>query len=300
MSWEPMTQDELAAYQRECGVNVVQVKGTWWIEPRPFFFRTLYPLHEIPPAVSNYPLQHLVGGVLHLVPDGAPSNSSMKLFLYDQLPDYAVESLPAKQKWVIKKSLENFTARRILDLDEFIETAFPIYGSFYDRTKYSYKKERAQKEKFAAWARTLFRFPKIMILGAYHQGSLAAVDISYQVEQLIIDDVFFSSTESQGLRVTDFMVHTLRNLATTSGARYLFRGFPCGKQSLDESKINRGCKIYRIPAHQRVNPVALYVGWLLMNESYRKLMTITADSYLDHHATCDSIHPTVGKPKELR
>ena len=287
MIWEPMTVDELAAYQKACGVRVVKIRDTWWVEPRPFFFRTLYPLAEIDPEFNNYPLLHLVGGVLHLVPSGVGSNTSMKLFLYDELKDYSISKMATKQKWVIKKSLENFTARRITDLNEFIDTAFPIYGSFYDRTKYSYKKERSQKEAFAAWARTLFDFPKIVITGAYHEGNLAAVDISYQVENLIIDDVFFSDSQSQGLRVTDFMVHTLREAAASSDARYLFRGFPCGKQTLDESKIRRGCKIYRIPAYCKVNPVALMVGKLFMNESYRKLMTITADSYLDGHETTE-------------
>ncbi|GFO70321.1 hypothetical protein GMLC_39000 [Geomonas limicola] len=287
MSWEPMTQDDLAGYQQACGVNVVKTRGIWWIEPRPYFFRTLYPLQLIPPQEASYPLPHLIGGVLHLVPNHCTGNTSMKLFLYDELKSYAPEKLPAKQKWVIKKSAENFQARRILDLDEFVETAYPIYASFYDRTRYTYKKERTQREIFASWGKTLFDYPKIMILGAYHQGELAAVDISYQVEDLVIDDVFFASTESQSLRVTDFMVHTLRELATTSSARYLFRGFPCGKKSLDESKINRGCKIFRIPAHQKINPLALHLGRLFMNESYRKLMTITSASYLDGHPTCE-------------
>jgi hypothetical protein len=281
MMWEPMTIDELASYQRACGVRVMKIRGTWWVEPRPFFFRTLYPLAEIDPQFARYPLQHLVGGVLHLVPSGVASNTNMKLFLYDHLQEYALDKLATKPKWVIKKSLENFQARKILDQSEFIETAFPIYQAFYDRTKYSYKKERSEKVFFSTWARTLFAYPKIMITGAYHQDKLCAVDISYQVDDLIIDDVFFSNTESQGMRVTDFMVHTLREAAAGTGSKYLFRGFPSGKQSLDESKVRRGCKIFRIPAYRKINPVALYVGKLFMNESYRKLMTITTNSYLD-------------------
>ena len=287
MIWEPMTIDDLAAYQRACGVKVVKIRDTWWIEPRPFFFRTLFPLAEIDPDSSKYPLPHLIGGVLHLVPAGVSNNTNMKMFLYDDLKSYSVDKMATKQKWVIKKSMENFQAKRITDISQFIETAFPIYQTFYDRTQYSYKKERAQKAEFSAWAKTLFDFPMIMITGAYHEDKLAAVDISYQVENLIIDDVFFSDTQSQGLRVTDFMVHTLREAAAATDAKYLFRGFPCGKQTLDESKIRRGCKIYRVPAYCKVNPIALYVGKFFMNESYRKLMTITSDSYLDGHQTTD-------------
>ena len=287
MMWEPMTVDELAAYQRACGVYVVKVEGTWWIQPRPFFFRTLFPLAELDPQLRKYPLKHLIGGVLHLVPAGTASNTSMKLFLYDQLQSYSLDKMPTKQRWVVKKSTEHFCAKRLIDLDEFIDTAFPIYETFYDRTKYTYKKERAQRAIFGDWAKALFDYPKIMIIGAYHQDKLSAVDISYRVENLIIDDVFFSDTQSQGLRVTDFMVHTLRGAAASSDAKYLFRGFPCGKQTLDESKLRRGCKIFKIPAYCKVNPVALYVGKLFMNESYRKLITITGDSYLSEHETTE-------------
>ena len=287
MIWETMTVDELAAYQRACGVKVLKIKETWWIEPSPFFFRTLFPFAELNPEFNKYPLQHLVGGVLHLVPAGVANNTSMKLFLYDQLGAYSIDEMTAKQKWVIRKSMENFCARRITESTEFIDTAYPLYESFYDRTKYSYKKERTQKEIFSAWAKNLFDFPKIVVTGAYHEDKLSAVDISYRVENVIIDDVFFSDTQSQGLRVTDFMVHTLREEAAATDARYLFRGFPCGKQTLDESKLRRGCKIFKIPAYRKINPVALYLGKLFMNESYRKLITITADSYLDGHETND-------------
>lgn len=285
--WQAMTVDDISDYQRACGVRVVKVNGVWWVEPRPFFFRPLFPLEELSPEFGKYPLQHLVGGVLHLVPQGVASNVSMRLFLYDRLQEYGLEGMPAKQKWVIKKSTENFEARRITERTEFIETAYPIYRSFYERTQYSYKKERAQQAAFARWAETLFRFPKILILGAYHENRLRAVDISYRVNGLIIDDVFFSDTESQGLRVTDFMVHTLRSRAAETDASYLFRGFPCGKQTLDESKIRRGCRIYKIPAFCKINPIALYVGKRFLNESYRKLMTITAGSYLDGRKTAE-------------
>lgn len=276
MAWEAMTLDEYAFFQRAAGAHVVKIKDTWWTEPRPFFFRPLFPFSQVAPKRSNYPLQSLVGGVLHLVPHGVTCNSQMHLFLYDDPGEYCLGKMGAKQRWVIKKASESFCARRITDLEQFTEEAPEIYRSFYDRTRYFYKKDRLDRNRFAAWAQPFFDHPKTVVMGAYHKGKLAAVDISYRVEDVIIDDIFFSDTQSQSLRVTDFLVHTLREAAQGTDARVIFRGFPTGKQTLDESKLMRGCRIARLPAFCRINPVALYLGQAFMNESYRKLMAITS------------------------
>lgn len=278
MSWEPMTIDEYAAFQRSSGANVIKIQDTWWTEARPFFFRPLFPFATITPLLKNYPLQAVVGGVLHPVPEGCSSNSSMHLFLYDELDHYSIDKMAAKQRWIIKKGFDNFSARRITGEDLFVEEACRIYESFYNRTQYFYKRERTDKDAFAAWAKTLFQYPKIVIMGAYHQDRLCAVDISYQVDDVIIDDVFFSDTESQRMRVTDFLVHTLREAAKGSSARLIFRGFPTGKQTLDDSKLMRGCKVLKLPAYCKINPLALYLGKAFMNESYQKLVAITSFS----------------------
>jgi len=276
MIWEPMTIDEYAAFQKASGAKVLKIQDTWWTEARPFFFRPLFPFTELTPRYNKYPLQALVGGVLHPVPPGVPSNSCMTLFLYDDLKQYSLDTVGAKQRWIIKKGISNFEAGRITDLKQFVEEASVIYGSFYDRTRYFYRKERTDKELFAAWARPFFENPKVVVMGAYREGRLHGIDISYRVKDVIVDDVFFSDSESQPLKITDFLVHTLREGAKDTDARLLFRGFPTGKRTLDESKVTRGCKILRMPAFCKINPLALYVGKAFMNESYRKLLAITS------------------------
>jgi hypothetical protein len=276
MTWEPMTIDEYADFQRAGGANVIKIRDTWWTEARPFFFRPLFPFTEITPKLQSYPLQSMVGGVMHLVPAGVANNSYMHLFLYDELEKYSINSLGAKQRWIIKKGMDNFSARRMLDPQQFIEEAYAIYESFYKRTRYFYKSDRTNRENFATWARPLFENPKVVVLGAYHRDKLCAIDISYQVDDVIIDDVFFSDTESQSLRVTDFLLHTLRESAKSTSARLIFRGFPSGKRTLDESKVSRGCKVLKLPAYFKINPLALLLGRTFMDGSYKKLMAITS------------------------
>ena len=278
MRWEAMTVDEYAAFQQACGAHVVKVQGTWWVEPRPFFFRPLFPLAEVSPELRNYPLRALAGGVLHPVPAGCSGNSFMHLFLYENPQGYSLDKLNSKHRQIVKKASEIFEARRMTDLALFVEQAAPIYQSFYDRTRYFYKKDRLRKNGFAQWARPLFEQPKVVIIGAYRNNTLAAVEILYQVEDVVIEDVYFSDSESQSLQVTDFMTHTVREQARSSEARCIFRGFPTGKKSLDNAKIIRGCSILKLPARFRFNPMALYLGKTFMNEAYRKLVAVTSFS----------------------
>lgn len=273
--WERMTIDELAAFEKACGTRVLKVGETWWVEPRPFFYRPLFPFAAVHPDFSNYPSSALLGGVLHPVPLEPSGNSYMHLFLFDNLQEYRVEKLPIKQRQNVKKGMKYFSARRITDLDEFVEEGSKIYHSFFQRTRYFYKKERLGKDGFAAWARPLFEHRKVVVTGAYQEGRLAAVEVSYRVEDVIIEDVYFSDTESQVRQVTEFMTHTIREAAAETDARFVFRGYPSGKLSLDESKLLKGCKVAKLPARFLINPLVLMVVKNFMKESYRKFIAIT-------------------------
>lgn len=274
MSWDRMSIDEFAIFRRNGGDRVVNVKGTWWVEARPFFYRPLFPFSRVAPAPENYPSGSLIGGVVHLVPEGSRGNSWMNLFLYGDLQDYALERL-GKMGWTARKGLQQLRAGRIHELERFVEEAYPVYRSFYQRTRYFYKRERTLKTAFHDWASSIFSTPKVVVTGAYLQERLCAIDIAYQVEDVIIDDVFFSDTASQQLQVTDFMLHILREAARESDARWLFRGYPSGKESLDRSKLMRGCKLVPFPGQLRLNPFITCLGKAAMGESYRKLLAMT-------------------------
>lgn len=273
--WERMTIEEYAAYEKACGGRVVKVGDTWWLEPRRFFFRPLFPLHAVTPQFANYPARAFLGGVLHPVPLEPCSNSYMHIFVFDNPQQYRVENLPLRQRQNVKKSMKYFSARRISDFEEFVEEGSRVYRSFFDRTGYFYKKERLDKAGFAAWARPLFEHKKVVVTGAYQEGRLAAVEVSYLVEDVIIEDVYFSDTDSQVHQVTEFMTHTIREAAAQTDARFIFRGYPSGKLSLDESKLLKGCKVAKLPARFQMNPLVLFVVKSFMKESYQKFVAIT-------------------------
>lgn len=276
MFWDRMTKDEFATSQQDEGLTVVKKDGIWWLETYGFFFRPLFAFEQIPPWSKTYPFKSLAGGLLHLVPPGNPGNSIVNFFVYDDLKNYSPGILREKRRKITMQGIRNFTARQIPDPEEFIATAYDVYILSRNRTGYPYKDKRvATREGFAKWARNLYKNPKSLKLGAYHQGKLSAVEISYFVEDMIIGETYFSDDASLNLKVTDFVLHTLREAAVETGAKYLSLGFPSGVSSLDESKLIRGCKLLRMPAYREMNPLALPLASLLNRAAYNRFLSMT-------------------------
>lgn len=277
MHWELMTVDEFAGYRQDEGMQLVKLDGIWWMEPRPFFFMPLFLFQELIPWSTRYPVRSLFGGVMHLVPAATPATCGMNFHVHDDLSNYSLDILSNRRRKITRDSLARFSARPITDLEEFVEAGYQVYRAFYQRTRYWYKNERIVKGNFRSWAENLYRYPKIYKLGVYLEGRLCAVETSYRVEDVIIGDNLFSDDRSLHLDVVDFLTHHLRQGAARTDARYFFAGLPSGVPTLDNSKSKKGCKLLRLPAYSRINPLALVVARLVMKDSYRKLVTVVAE-----------------------
>lgn len=284
MDWKPMTVDELALYRQSDGDKLVKLDGVWWIEIRPFFFRPLFPFTEIFPGSKRYPLKAYAGGFLHVVPSGAPANATMNFFVHPDVQGYSLDSLNHRRRRITREGMQNFTAKVLTDLDEFIATAYEVYLSFYKRTGYSYRNERVRKEAFARWATNLFRYEKIRKLGAYHGDKLSAVEVSYLIDRVIVADTMFADDAGLAMKVTDFVLHTMREAAADTDARIFFSGLPTGVASLDEAKLLRGCNLLQSPACLRINPLALSVARVLLKTNYQKFLKITAPPVADRES----------------
>ncbi|HPG40673.1 MAG TPA: hypothetical protein PLP19_16265 [bacterium] len=271
MQWQRMTLDEYALYQQANGVHTSKTDGVWWAEVKPCFYRPLLPWTVVKPGSVNYPPKYHIGGIQHAIPQEIPGNSYINLFFLNDLQNYSLESLCHKRRNQVKKGLNHFTSKQITDSREFKEQAFQIYVDFYHRTHYGYKKDRLHRDHFNAWADTLFANPKILILGAYHQDKLSAVNTSYQVEDTIIGSSFFADTTSLSLGISDFFMHTIREIAASSDAASIFYGWATGEKGLDDFKLIRGCELEKLPARYQINPFIHYTAKLLIKNKYLKL-----------------------------
>ena len=285
MHWETMSIEEFARYRREEGMKLVKTDGVWWAEVRPFFFRPLFPFREIKPWSKRYPVKSLLGGFLHLVPPSAQAKSCINFHVYDDLQNYSLDILSSRRRKVTRESMDKFVARQIPDPDEFVETAYDVYRTFYKRTNYWYKEDRVDKNNFRVWAEKLYDYPNIKKTGIYLSDKLSAVETSFRIEDVIFGDNLFSDDVSLRMNVVDFLTHRLREAAACSDAKYFFTGLPTGVANLDNSKSKKGCTLLCLPAYCKINPVALCLARVIMKDSYHKLLTVMA------HETLDSQNP---------
>ena len=271
-----MSADEYAAMQRAFGAKVVKAGDTWWRQVRPFFYRPLLPYRELRPETLRYPSGSLVGGAQHIVPDGVPANSFLKLLVFEDPHDYSLDRLTQNSRYHVRRAAKNFTVGRMIDVNAFISKAHPVYLSFYDRTKYSYRPERTDQRQFAAWARTLFSFPKVLVLGAYRQEELVSVSVSYIVEEALFTATFFSSTDALRDYVSDLMLHAIREQAAANdGVKLIFASTAGMERGLDDYYLRRGAILARKPALLKMNPL---VGMLLKTfkkDEYNKVGSFT-------------------------
>jgi hypothetical protein len=276
MRWEPMPIEEFAGYRRAEGMKLVKVDDIWWAEVRPFFYRPLFPFCEIPPRAKRYPWKSLLGGYLHLVPAAVQAKSCICFHVYDEVQNYSLDVLSSKRRKRVRDSLSKFVARPLEDPDEFVENGYEVYKIFYQRTGYWYKSDRIKKGNFRAWAHNLYDYPKINKTGIYLNDTLCGVETSYRLEDIIFGDNLFTDDVSLQSNVVDFLIHRLREAASCTDAKYFFSGLPTGVTTLDNSNSKKGCKLLRLPAYCKINPLALTFARLFMKDSYRKLLTVLA------------------------
>jgi hypothetical protein len=278
--WQSMTTSEYAALEIALGARLIATRNMWWRRVRPCFYRPLLPYCELSPGEVRPPLASLLGGVQHIVPAGVPANSHINLLLFDTPQAYSLESLRAGSRYHIRRAMRSFSVRPIVRLDEFISQGYAVYLSFYERTHYSYKKERTDRRHFAEWACTIFRFPKVRIYGAYHGEELASVSISYLVEEVLYTATFFSKSEALDEYVSDLMLHAIRERAAASeNVRMIFAAHAGMERGLDEFYLRRGAKLVSKPARVTMNPLALKFLKTFRKDRYGKLGIETHEGY---------------------
>ena len=124
----------------------------------------------------------------------------------------------------------------------------------------------------------LYEYPKINKTGIYLDNKLCAAETSYRIDDIIFGDNLFTDDVALHANVIDFLSHNLREAADCTDARCFFSGLPTGVATLDNSKAKRGCKLLRLPACCKINPLALSVAKLFMKDSYQKLLTVMDQS----------------------
>jgi hypothetical protein len=269
-----LSLDEYAALQQTVGEKVVCLNGFWWRRVRPCFYRPLVPFREFSNTLSRLPLSTWLGGAQHVVPCGQPANSTMSFLIFPDAANYSLDKLRSKPRQQVRSAAERFTVRMLTDRMEFKEKAYPVYKSFYARTRYRYLAARLRKTNFDKWADAMFDHASSLVLGAFRGIELTAVSIAHAVEDTLIYSTTLGMDEALRDHVSNLLLHTVREAASQDGGiTQVYAGIPKPAESrgIDEFLIRRGCRVVTKPAFMQLNPTSRLVLRWFMSDQYARM-----------------------------
>lgn len=269
---EQMNVGDFADFQRRLGLRVIQVHGLYWREVRPFFYRPLLLFRDHSADFVDVPPGARLGGCQFLVPPDEPGNSSIEFLEFSNPQGYSIATLDYNRKRQVKLASNQLIIRRILNVDEFKEKAYPVFNAFYDRTHFSFQPERRHKHFFCRWADDVFGTVANLVLGAYLEDELGAVSISQWVEDTFLYSTYFATNQFLRLHASDFMLHSVRQIAAgCSGLKRVFAGLYRGGNGHDNFYLLRGCDIVSRRALLQVNPLSALLLRCFAPVQYRRL-----------------------------
>ncbi len=282
--WQRMSVDRYAAFEQATGVNVVRIGEVWWTNTRPFFYRPLLPFEKYNQSKVRKQFDR-TGIFQHAVEVGQVANSYLNPILFEKLQDYDVRKLRDNVRGSLKKALRNpITARRVTDEEEFSKIAYPIYLSFYRRTKYGFDSGRRNKTKFIQWAHQLFRFHEAVVLGAFLGEEMLAFEITCLVETTLILKTIVTSDKALSFNTPDLLLHSYREAAQIQpGIHRIYDGMLSAMPGVNKYKIMRGATVLALPAFINTHPSLLWMFKRLNEQAHQRLTGFDNDQLTVKH-----------------
>lgn len=272
-NWKSLSDKDFATLSGLFGSKIVLVGGVYWIEVRSFFYRPLLPLPVHHPLSVRAPVSARLGAYQYPVKSEDEANSALNLLMFEEARAYSLDSLDKKRRRQVKLAAKEFEVRPVTDVEEFKRQAHPVYLSFYERTHYTVGAKRRDPAYFSAWADAIFAIPNVLILGAYREGVLGGVSLSYLINDTVFYATFFCDDEALKRYLSDLMLHSVRELAATSPeVRQVFASMFKGIRGLDDFYLLRGAALVRQPARLEINPVTNLLLKRCLPKQYRQLL----------------------------
>lgn len=252
-----MSPERYAAVESSSGVRIIKQGDVYWRRVRPFFYRPLFPFCRYDRMSVGRSFRKLAA-CQYGVWEGQSSNSFLNFIVYDDIRSYDAEKLhrgPAKHlSFAIEHCVK---VRRVFDERNFCLQGYEVYLSFYDRTKYRFAKNRTDREGFEQWAKTLFRFPELVVLGAFSGPTLLGFGVACAVEGTVIIKSGVHSNLGLELHSSDLLLHHWRITARNDTTVAMIYDSGMTTPGIDEFKRRRGAVVKALPAHLHANPFLL-------------------------------------------
>jgi hypothetical protein len=284
--WSPMTIERYAALEHSTGVRICRRNNLWWRRVRPFFYRPLLPFKKYDVGEASVSLGRL-GVIQYPVGDCQPHNSYLNPVVFDDVRSYDMKSLCKSVRQQIRNALRHeIRVVRCLDQKRFCEKGFPVYLSFYERTRYEFDKGRRKRQLFDEWVSCLFRFPEVVILGAFAGQDLLAFHVSCLVEDVLVVKTIANSRKGLEVSASDLLLDYLRASARDQQEINVIYDGSFRDSGVVRFKLLRGARVLSLPAFLRLHPAAL---WLINKTSKGISRQLQGCSDIEIKRACDRL-----------
>ena len=256
-AWPAMSMDRYASLESMSGARIAKQGDIYWRQVRSFFHRPLIPFRKYDLESTSREFKKF-GAFQHAVCEGQPHNSYLNLVVYEDVRSYEARRLHRGPARNLVAAMENgVQVRRLSNEKDFCDQGYPIYLSFYHRAKYSFASHRKRREGFAHWARALFQFPELVLLGGFSGPTLVGFGIACKVQDAVILKTSMHSDQGLTLRTPDLILHHWRQKAQEDGAVDVIYDGGLSTDGIDEFKLRRGARVVSLPAYLHANPLLL-------------------------------------------
>jgi hypothetical protein len=276
--WQSMSIDEYAHLEGDCGATIQQYGPVWWRRVRPFLYRPLDPFEPTSCDVIRHHLGPMTA-VQHPVSDPESANSFYSLIVFDQLNNYCVENLHKHHRRYLREAVRNgIDFKRLLNGKDISDGLHDTYLAFYQRSKYTFSKNRLDRKHFNNWIACHLNQPKTEVTVAFHQNMPVGIYIACLLGDTLIWKTAVNSPLALKLRVPDLILHQYHERTRKQPEiKRIYCGFYSGNSGLDTFKLRRGAKIVTLPTHLRIHPCMLRLFRTFHPSAYQNLIGFTPE-----------------------
>ena len=163
--------------------------GVWWQQQSPFHCKPAIRLEAIFPGGARPARMRSLAGFGHVVPEGAPSNSTISVMMMSRAPGvpFGLEDLSSRRRSQVRRGLKKTEVRRIEDLAPLMEDVRQIVISTRMRTGVGLPVSH-YTDHFDQWSRnilTLFAMKDRPWWGGFVGGRLVAYFQTMRLEDML-------------------------------------------------------------------------------------------------------------------
>ncbi len=257
-----MNKEQFIEQQMALGHALHRHDGVWWQQQSPFHCRPAIRLEEIAPGSARPARMRSLAGFGHVVPEGAPSNSTISVMMMrrEKGVPFGLEDLPSRRRSQVRRGLKKTEVKRIEELAPLMEDVRQIVISTRMRTGVGLPVSH-YTDHFAEWSRSilkLFAMKDRPWWGGFVDGRLVA----YFQTTWLDDMLTIGAAKSH----TDFLAHCPNDALLFAVMDEAFNRMKCRcieygdwtreDERLQYFKQSYGFTKHDFPEHIHLNPLA--------------------------------------------